>query len=92
MKVFTFFYKVVFTGTIMLTQTAFAECTSVGMMGGCIPAAGMVDVPAHMKSQIPNRVVSQKPNSTAKAKSTSAINKALSAKVAVANATQTVQK
>ena len=32
-----------------------AECASVGMMGGCLPSEGMVDVPNHMKAQTANR-------------------------------------
>ena len=94
MKVTTFVKNLVFIGAMTLAQTAFAECASVGMMGGCVPAAGMVDVPTHMKSQIVNRVVPQKTSPAAQSKpnNVSAGKKGNGANIAVASATQTVQK
>lgn len=94
MKVTTFLNKLVFIGAMTLAQAAFAECASVGMMGGCVPAAGMVDVPTHMKSQIVNRVVPQKttPAAQNKPSNASAGKKGGGANIAIASATQTVQK
>ena len=80
MKVTTFLNKLVFIGAMILTQAAFAEYALVGMMGGYVPAAGMVDVPTHMKSQIVNRIVSQKTTPAAQSK---ASNASASKKVAV---------
>jgi hypothetical protein len=60
LKVSKLLSNLVFVCATMLTQIAFAECNAVGMMGGCVPAAGMVDVPTHMKSQIVNKVPQQK--------------------------------
>jgi hypothetical protein len=77
----------------MFIQVAFAECNTVGMMGGCVPAAGMVDVPSHMKSQIVNKVTQQKATTlAAKVNATTASKKAGNTNIAIANATQTVQK
>jgi hypothetical protein len=94
LKVTTFLNNLVFIGAMTLAQAAFAECASVGMMGGCVPAAGMVDVPTHMKSQIVNRVVSQKttPIAQNKTSNASAGKKAIGTNIAVASATQSVQK
>ena len=66
-------------------QVAFAECNTVGMMGGCVPAAGMVDVPSHMKSQIVNKVTQQKATKSAtKVNATNASKKAGNTNVALA--------
>ncbi len=77
----------------MLTQVAFAECNTVGMMGGCVPAAGMVDVPTHMKSQITNRVIPQKTSKpVAQTNTTSASKKSGNTNIAIASSTQTALK
>ena len=66
-------------------QAAFAECNTVGMMGGCVPAAGMVDVPSHMKSQIVNKVTQQKATTSAtKVNATTASKKAGNTNIALA--------
>lgn len=78
----------------MISQTAFADCASVGMMGGCVPGGGMVEVPSHMKSQIVNRVTTQKTNAAAQAKTAShqTSKKSTNANITVASSIQSVQK
>jgi hypothetical protein len=95
LKVANLISKLVFIGAMLLTQSAFADCAKVGMMGGCLPGAGMVDVPTHMKSQIVNRVNTQKtatPANQGKASQVSANKKAGNANIAIASASQPVKQ
>lgn len=50
--------SLIFISIAVASESALAECKTV--MGGCVPAEGMVDLPSHMKSQIANRVVRPK--------------------------------
>ena len=55
--------SLVLISVTIASETAFAECKTV--MGGCLPAESIADVPTHMKSQIVNKVVYQKAATTA---------------------------
>ena len=63
--------SLVFISVATASQATLAECKTV--MGGCVPAESMVDVPTHMKSQIVNKVSHQQ--AAAPAKTSSASNK-----------------
>ncbi len=49
--------NLVLISATIASQAALAECKTV--MGGCVPAENLADLPSHMKSQIVNKVTRQ---------------------------------